>query len=110
MARIVRRKVPGQPGAKNWNMPALRTFRNPILKKQGVRTLIKRNEADGKSLPSFSKITDAKGVDAGGGFVTRASTKLQRPFVKPGIRTRPGRIIKPAKLAKGGIKNRKNGV
>jgi hypothetical protein len=111
MARRLSKKRKGEPSVKmrSQSYGALRPFRNPILKKRNVRTLIKQQESKGTSLPESKNITTAKGVDTGRGFATSARIMLQRPFVKPSFTTRPGKTVHKAAKVNSAIRNRKQG-
>jgi len=76
MARIVSRTKSGQPPAtmRSQSYGAARAFRWPVFKKRSIRTLIKRDESKGRTMPEFSRITDQKGVDTGSGFATSVTT------------------------------------
>jgi len=112
MTRRISKVRRGEPKVKmrSQSYGALRTFNNPIFKKRSIRTLIKQQESKGTSLPFEAKsITSAKGVDTGRGFATSARIMLQKPFVRPGFRTRPGKTIRKASLVNSSIRHRKQG-
>jgi hypothetical protein len=111
MARKLSKTRRGEPTVKmrKQTFGSLRPFRNPILKKRNVRTLIKQQESKGTSLPESRNITTAKGVDTGRGFATSARVMLQRPFVKPPFTTRPGKTVHKAPKVNSAIRNRKQG-
>ena len=108
MARIVRRSKSGEPGvgmrAQNW---AVRAYRWPIVKKRSVRTLIKRNESKGRTMPEFDKITDQKGVDTGSGFATSVKTVMSSKRA-PQPSGRNKRRVK--KAGSGPLKRRSRGI
>lgn len=109
MARIVSRTRAGEPKAGMRKFYPAREFRWPVFKKQRINTLIKRNEAKGVTMPEAHNITSAKGVDTGGGFASRASVKLQKPFVRPGFTSRPGKTVTKAPKIQSSIRRRKQG-
>lgn len=107
MARIVIRNRTGQPGVpmRQSSWPR-RAFRFPVLRRRSIRTLIK---AKGPGTPGgFGAITDAKGVDAGGGF--SASPRVLRAGKRDPQPTGGGRKVIKAPGVVGGIKNRRQGT
>lgn len=107
MARIVRRSKKGEPAFRGFTQLPGRESTIPIDRKQRIRTLIKRDESKGRTMPEFDRLTDKKGVDTGSGFA--ASPRTVRSTKRDPQPTGAGkRSIRKARL--GPIKFRKSGT
>jgi hypothetical protein len=90
---------------QNW--PGREADQIPVVRKRSIRTLIARDERQGRTMPEFGRITDQKGVDTGSGFA--ASPNIVRSTKRDPQPTGSGRtVVKKANL--GPLQKRSRGT
>jgi hypothetical protein len=99
--RILSRSKSGQPTVKrevqNW---PVRQFRNPVVSKRSVRTLIKTDQSKGVRSKDWAGITDQKGVNTGRGFTSSPTIMHQKPLTPPSFGAPWRKSIKPPRLGR----------
>jgi len=105
MARIKRATYKGDPGVRqpvrNWP-----PFRRPLLRIRSIRTLIKRDEAKGVTMPEFHNLTDAHGVATPGSGGYKGARQIRQQPNTPPTSDSVTRIKPPSPKGKGSIGKR----